>query len=461
MHITEHDINLQPDYSHGLCTIRIGVFFDGTGLNGNALKDEYLETFTCSNVYRLFQYYQSNINATKGQLSLKVYVEGIGTRDNMPDSIYSMFTGGEDIWGKYGYGPDSKLNMCSARIADQLDKLLTVNDVNQKTVNIELDLFGFSRGAVLARHVANLIYEKNALITDRLRTTCGAHGAHFNEKPVVNFLGLFDTVGSFMSMSVIFDNPHETGTTGNLKVYVPQGAVRNAFQLNALHECRYNFALYSFSGLYPEMTLAGAHSDIGGGYPEIMDEVKDLTTYKTIGFLKRAKTRVDEELDIVRKSKTFHILTRHIRYRGWEDAWCIATSKRHVKGHLQFIAFLAMLNIAQKCGCVFESGYEKYEVLLPENLHGYKDQVLLNAQKACIGQAADIDKAIIDNVTDEYVHLSASWRTIFERYHDLTGKTELVSGHQYADKQTSLDFSVLKNFWPDRPEENWKRKIFK
>lgn len=44
-----------------------------------------------------------------------------------------------------------------------------------------------------------------------------------------------------------------------------------------MHECRYNFSLNSIKPSYPEISLPGVHSDIGGGYNPIEDSNVFLT----------------------------------------------------------------------------------------------------------------------------------------------------------------------------------------
>ncbi len=52
---------------------------------------------------------------------------------------------------------------------------------------------------------------------------------------------------------------------------------QKVFQISAMHECRYNFSLNSIAGMWPELALPGAHSDIGGGYNAGVDEISLLT----------------------------------------------------------------------------------------------------------------------------------------------------------------------------------------
>lgn len=149
---------------------------------------------------------------------------------------------------------------------------MSQNNIACQEINIEFDIFGFSRGAVLARHLTNLIYENDASVVDSIRHVLNKNGHALSGTPVVNFLGLFDTVGTFMDSKAFDNDPHDTGYTRILKVNVPAGAAQHAFQLNALHEFRYNFPLYSLGGHYPELTIEGAHSDVGGGYPFLEEE---------------------------------------------------------------------------------------------------------------------------------------------------------------------------------------------
>lgn len=446
------------------CVIRMGVFFDGTGKNGTAIDGTPYELFNMTNIYRLYKLYGNDQRCGTNRLTGKIYIEGIGTLNNHPDDIYSIVTGDEALWGIEGYGPDSKLKICHERLACELERVLeTGASTLPKSVGIEFDVFGFSRGAVLARHFINTICEKNAALLDQIRSVTNKLGYDFQSEPIVNFMGLFDTVGAFMDSTVLDNDPHDTGYTRNLKVNVPAGAVRNAFQLNAMHEYRYNFPLHSLYGHYPELTIAGAHSDVGGGYPEKIREVKDLTTHKYWVPFSWAKTRAKEELSPLLKSKSWAFLSKHIQYQGSEKFYCMATSHRQIEGHLQFVALVTMARVAEACGCDITSEIKTYEDMIPHGMVDYYHHVCQRAIQTLEGKPKTLDHELVQKVIPAYVHMSASWLTIKELYDDMRHNSQVMvcRGNEQSSQHKILDISVINNFWPDRPDDNWERKVFK
>ncbi|WP_272159083.1 DUF2235 domain-containing protein, partial [Vibrio algivorus] len=167
-------------------TFTIGVFFDGTGQN--AKNDEYKETHgdkSRTNIARLFDAYP----LTPGKTD-KIYVSGVGTVD-MEQFDPSVIDEGKDesglaqalgveltnLLGRQATWLDSnpeikallndderaKLIKSSAlykwqSLIKQLNDILTSlvqSDNYSDITHIQFDVFGFSRGAALARHFVN------------------------------------------------------------------------------------------------------------------------------------------------------------------------------------------------------------------------------------------------------------------------------------------------------------------
>ncbi|MDJ0474323.1 DUF2235 domain-containing protein [Pantoea eucalypti] len=443
------------------CVIRIGVFFDGTGNNGHVYDERSDEAFLMTNVYRLYQHYGIAENEPSDIRTCKVYIEGIGTLNQHSDSIYSIATGDEDIFGRKGYGPDSKLNFCHQRISSELVKTLSENCLTGENISIEFDVFGFSRGAVLARHFINTVHEGDTVVMEVLHQAMNRSGHIMVGKPLINFMGLFDTVGTFVDSQVFKNDPHDTGYTRNLKVTVSADAVRKGFQLNAMHECRYNLSLHTLHGHYPELTVAGAHADVGGGYPETQSELKKVSEKWFFPF-QWARTRVENELNNTLYSEKWFLLAGRISFRGFKHLYSFAINERVVKGHLQFITFLVMVAISEKCGCSFKSDYRKYEALIPVPLKVYHQHLMSAALSTLEGKPCQLDQSLINKLMPEYVHLSASWETIKDMYGDLRHNREMLSCREdgSGEVRNVIDLSVMNNYWPNRPDENWQRKIF-
>ncbi|NQF21534.1 DUF2235 domain-containing protein, partial [Enterobacter hormaechei] len=100
----------------------------------------------------------------------------------------------------------------------------------------------------------------------------GHHGKAAGE---VRFLGLFDTVAAIGSLLNFYGINGRSNPSVNLELR--PSVAQKVFQISAMHECRYNFSLNSIAGMWPELALPGAHSDIGGGYNAGEDEISLLT----------------------------------------------------------------------------------------------------------------------------------------------------------------------------------------
>jgi hypothetical protein len=285
--------------------LRIGVFFDGTGQNH--LNDLYKETRgvkSRTNVARLFEIYPLDDNSNA------IYVAGVGTVDGAWQTPTLIDEGKDevDLAQAFGVSPNNLektstfIDRAYNLVADDtgafykwqnwtkqyfnIIQSLKDNQSFQGITHIEFDVFGFSRGAALARHFVNAVkdglpdYDKprddeafgevfpNLLAHQDDVSSQPKHGYYPDETRTcsVRFLGLFDTVGSFY----LAGNNDE----GNFELGLDTGCAERVFQISAHHEYRKNFPLTSLlpsDGILPsnfyEEVFAGCHTDIGGGYP--------------------------------------------------------------------------------------------------------------------------------------------------------------------------------------------------
>lgn len=256
--------------------MKIAFFFDGTGNNGNnsnllrekkdfpcpkfPLKLEiFLPKFSPSyrnegdkfgwnyktNIFKLFEFYEGEN---------KIYIEGIGTIFEKGDS-FSHIIDCKPKDNEYSY---------KAKINKAL-RFLERKVVNNDDSEILIDVFGFSRGAALARFFINLVLENK-------NTDGTALSFLVKYKIKINFVGLFDTVVKLNYPSDIFklDVSDE-----NLN------RVNKIIHFCAMHEARENFPLTKvkpFSNLL-EISLPGAHGDIGGGYPKVSKESNTIDSF--------------------------------------------------------------------------------------------------------------------------------------------------------------------------------------
>ncbi|KAF7773700.1 hypothetical protein PCIT_a0004 [Pseudoalteromonas citrea] len=223
-----------------------GVFFDGTGnnrINDNIdLEDDKEPT----NITKLYELYP------RGELyGDSYYVEGIGTEAYKSDSILDL----------------AIASSFDERVLEALKELQEFID-QQDYIFMQLvtvDVFGFSRGATAARAFVNQIYN----ITVNNPNYWG------NAKPMIRFLGPFDTVSSIGGDGD--DNHNEFYASDNLpyrvNIDISTHSAGVVYHPVAYDEYRDNFPLHTLqdaSGNTPsniiEVALPGAHADVGGGY---------------------------------------------------------------------------------------------------------------------------------------------------------------------------------------------------
>lgn len=270
--------------------IRVAFFFDGTGNN----LDADLANNEHSNVARLFRAHHPN-DERNGIFSY--YLPGIGTYFKEIDD-----PGGTTLGLAFGARGDDRLDWAMRRLEERLEK--------SAGRPVLISLFGFSRGAALARAFALRISK---------RCERGGDGVwHLTHKKTrhrvrIYFMGLFDTVASvgspmsnnnepargkalgLLSLSEAMKNRRAYGNALSLIAFgdapgadpasgISNGhmswaddlripaMVENCLHMVAAHEIRNSFPVDSLlqGQHYPrgcrEMVYPGAHSDVGGGY---------------------------------------------------------------------------------------------------------------------------------------------------------------------------------------------------
>ncbi|AEF54587.1 DUF2235 domain-containing protein [Marinomonas posidonica] len=288
-------VNIQPER-----ILRIGVFFDGTGQNNknDAYKEDHGDK-SRTNIARLFEAYPE-----KTAESAKIYVSGVGTVDDAWQQPTLIDLGEDETNPSAATGlyDDNGANKKWQILIKELNRIISLLGTDYQTItHIAFDVFGFSRGAALARHFIN------ALMTEGLPDYSKAHHApadraHLNamgrmhpnllggvdhdeyhennngyyadekRNASVRFVGLFDTVGSFYWPG--------NEDNGQFQLTLRPQDVGRAVQICAHHEYRINFPLSSLKtqGQLPanfyEEVFPGAHTDVGGGYPFVEQYAK-------------------------------------------------------------------------------------------------------------------------------------------------------------------------------------------
>lgn len=130
---------------------------------------------------------------------------------------------------------------------------------------INLSIFGFSRGAALARAFANRIMQQVEKSENKL--TYKSHPLR------INFIGVFDTVASF---GVPAQNARTPFTERELLV---PASVERCVHFIAAHEVRFSFPVDlirkegKLADGWIERVYPGVHSDVGGGYEPLEQDV--------------------------------------------------------------------------------------------------------------------------------------------------------------------------------------------
>lgn len=299
--------------------LTINLFFDGTKNNKYNIdnKTRYsrqikkdpkgYESYTnaYSNVAHLYQ--SADIGSKSNNYIINIYTEGMGTiKDGVDDQQgFALGSGATGI--------TSRANTAFI----QMIELIKASPVRGKITRIHLNAFGFSRGAATARHFLSKLKGRKDL-------SGWGIGIPFR----VNFVGLFDTVSSFDPRSVSeagWDITKKAGLNVAKKVPMPWTVVLptsdknhfpefnddvvelnltldtnknthplKVFQICAKDEYRTYFSLTDiksaklgrgkvdnrFTGFGYEIYLPGAHSDIGGGYPNGINEEYRCSFYE-------------------------------------------------------------------------------------------------------------------------------------------------------------------------------------
>ncbi len=261
--------------------VHVMLFFDGTGCN----RFDADATKSWSNVARLFFAARDEPKNN----TYPIYISGVGTKYNLPSRYWgeSLDAWAEDntLGGAAGTGGDRRLDGGSSQANDALEKALLNSARNEggkvqkiaekmegegfqkmvaslgkhrliKTINFSV--FGFSRGAALARAFSNRL-------ANDLKVGGSAGYQYHGVDARINFLGIFDTVASF-------GLPGKNWGGWTPKALEISSKVEMCHHYVAAHELRYSFPVdlirdqngYGTNML--ERVYPGVHTDVGGGY---------------------------------------------------------------------------------------------------------------------------------------------------------------------------------------------------
>ncbi|WP_272015300.1 PAAR domain-containing protein [Pseudomonas aeruginosa] len=439
-------------------TLRLGLFFDGTGNNqansaaaagchplAVGLSDTAAEDIRqhcaaygydgegrvpdnsygndVTNVARLYNLYPDNtlapLEVAADEAYVAVYLEGVGTHSGGEDSLYSQGT---------GQGPTgvlARIRQMPALVIKQVDLLRSLNPL-LLVERIEIDLFGFSRGAAAARHCANeLLKGPDSLLAQALpagsplfaRRFAWRRGADF----ALNFIGLFDTVAGIIAPLRGDFSPHD-GRNAGLALGLVPGCARRVVQLVAGNEYRHNFSLVRTDD---DIRLPGAHADIGGGYlPEAVEKVLLSRPESN----RVSQGQADDNTEAYWRTR--QCLERELpRWRPYVQRLGIATwsvalpqrrgelpekrvyaalsSERRVRGELSRVYLRIMRELAVRAGVAFKVIEERDPALsIPDELR----PIAAKLQAYALGEDfTGLSEEEIALLCRRYIHLSAHW----------------------------------------------------
>jgi hypothetical protein len=217
------DKEAREEASRVKITLRIGVFFDGTGNNPFNVEmgqkcgahhpvsvqdmdggcKPYMQDpdsrygGEVTNVKRLHDLYLESTAQEILQKKLafdNVYIDGIGTSAGEQDSLLGM------AFGRGETGIEARVFQAFGQIKQRLRAFHGLYP-NIQIGALTFDVFGFSRGAAAARHFACLCLNRtNSPLKDSLDQPDSlftqGFGKGFGEGVTTGFIGLFDTVAS-------------------------------------------------------------------------------------------------------------------------------------------------------------------------------------------------------------------------------------------------------------------------
>lgn len=442
-------------------TARVGIFFDGTGNNrvnsqigadcqalieineGKHIKEcagRHVQPGSSysnepSNIARLVDMYRLQAVAENDGEGLRVYypiyVSGAGTTSGGRDSICPG-----QSFGRGATGVISKVENAFRKLESVL-KAFPRDNPDCVLDALELDVFGFSRGAASARHLVNeILKQRSGMLEPILGSRKVRLSERFrwgNDSVRLKVVGLFDTVaaiGSFKDMGNTRD-----ASNRRVNLYLPPGCAQQVLHLVARDEIRRNFALNSVLPVWPrEIILPGAHSDIGGGYPPQMEESVLLTRPRSSVVSRgspceEAPSWKEAQADLTRMNRDHWIdpldSQAWLRVQACESK-CYPCRKslngmstvvaavgmgRQVFGHLSRVSLLVMHTLACDEGVPFNPVPLTPEFQLPPELENISSRLIDYAR----GGPYLLDSHEEALLRWRYIHQSAHWNAVVGR----------------------------------------------
>ncbi|MGE8189227.1 type VI secretion system tip protein TssI/VgrG [Pseudomonas sp. NPDC086278] len=469
-------------------TLRIGVFFDGTGNNRsnsemvagcyardvNLLEEaEDIQQFCqahgydgqgnmpdssfgndTSNVAKLYGLYADDserlLAADETVGYIPVYLDGIGTSSSKGDSTFSQAT------GVGAHGVLARVEQSPSLINKKLRRFQLIN-FEREIERVEFDIFGFSRGAAAARHFANEVMKgSQSILASALKDAPGfVEGFNWraNTDVSINFIGIFDTAAAVAGIADGDLSVHD-GNNPGVNLCLTPDIAKKIVHLVARDERRHNFSLNSAGSA--DIVLPGVHSDLGGGYlPNVIERVllskprcsrdEDLyvpaaasTAYRwahqELGPLQDQLNLYGLALDV----KTWAVETtssaKGDRSKS-KNVYAAVRSERIVRNDLALVYLRIMRELAARNDVPFRLINDKDpKLVLPDELHDIAKKLMAFA----LGETRVVGLSVIEEelLYQRYIHLSANWNA--------------------AKGWNNSDLNIV---FINRPAENYKRVV--
>lgn len=437
-------------------TLRIGMFFDGTGNNmANAaftqqcrqqdlaqlgeeqLRDiqrfcesmDYADTDgdgvydvlpdgsygnEASNVAVLRDLYADQqameIPSSATSASLAVYIKGSGTLSGSKDSDWGLASGS---------GATGVLAAISStpELINRALRTLVRSNPTLEIQRLEFDVIGFSRGAATARHFVNEVLKPKGGVLSVLFNSELAllkPGFHWQQDASINFVGLFDTVAAIADPD---RGDWDAGDASNpgVNLYLPPGCAKQVVQLTAINERRYNFSLNRVHESHIEIPLPGVHSNIGGGYPLRYRERLLLTRPVWVPALSARRSLVWQQLERHKRALERTGLPGNGRLcidqtpadSSGKLCQLALGLDRLVRGELSRVALNVMQAYARRHGVPLrETQLMDERLLIPPDLQAIANKIIAAALS---GRTVVLTEHEWRFLNAHYIHQSAHW----------------------------------------------------
>lgn len=494
-------------------TLTVGVFFDGTGNNRANSDDLRMAYAHCAglvgeeraracakyeehareglgnaswqggitNISRLNDLYKSDTVLGEDQMAaqVKVYVSGIGTANGESDSMLGKALGSSLI--RQFEGVVTKTDDALEEIASALNVFIGRNRDKVAIAKVQFDVFGFSRGAAAARHFANRVMNQDAEIAAAIDKGLDLTGHHGKAAGEVRFLGLFDTVAAIGSLLNFYGINGRSNPGVNLELR--PSVAQKVFQISAMHECRYNFSLNSIAGMWPELALPGAHSDIGGGYNAGEDEIS-LLTMPDFEVMPESsdemQTAVNRKAEKMRQTLYSLPALKYMMPHGEVEtkmiSWplvnrdkarasifekktgaAVFMTRRAVPNDWEKVSMRVMLDAAQDSGVIFgDIDPQNPDTALPAELVLLSEKAI--AQGRAVRQGVEPEGFTAEEMRTigRYLHCSANWNIDSDLslwVNPSSGEVFLRNHYAPTDERSFV--------WPMAPGKGWVRTVWR